>query len=81
VEAFQELIIKRIESLESTLAQKDKRVQSLEVQVAELRGIRVAQPKTDKPVNRPAYEKALDALMKGDRVPMRTYRKFYRIPT
>lgn len=58
-----------------------KRIEALEIQVADLRGVRlVSDSPTAKPVNRAAYQKALDALMTGDRKALREYRKHYAIP-
>lgn len=58
-----------------------KRIDALELQVAELRGIRlVRESPSAKPVNRAAYQKALEAFMAGDRKALRAYMAHYRIP-
>jgi len=67
---------------EATLLQNAlKRIEALELQVADLRGIRLIQESTTaKPVNRAAYQKALDAFVSGDRKAIREYLKYYTVP-
>ncbi len=58
-----------------------KRIDALELQVAELRGIRLVRESSSlKPVNRAAYQKALDAFVAGDRKAIREYLRHYRVP-
>jgi len=59
-----------------------KRIDALEIQVAELRGLRIVKPESGKKVNVAAFRKAMDAWVKGnDRgKALREYRKFYKVP-
>ena len=60
---------------------QDERIISLELQVAELKGIKLVSPKQSKPVNMPAFVKAVDALAEGDHRPMREYLRYYTTPS
>jgi hypothetical protein len=66
----------RIRQLEETVVKLERRIAALEARL----GVS-PERKTERPVNRIAYEKAFLARENGDRTAMRRYLEFYRIPS
>ena len=57
------------------------RIEQLENRIAYLEGRREKAAKNGKPVNRIAYDKALDDWMNGDRKALEKYGEHYSYPT
>ncbi len=63
------------EDLLALITAQGKQIDMLLKQVAEIRGIKVMEERTDKPVNMAAYTKAIKALAHGDPKPIREYKR------
>lgn len=66
---------------EEKIKRIEDRLEQLEKRVAYLEGKRERAAKNGKPVNRIAFEKAIEASMNGDRKALEKYGEHYAVPT